>query len=76
MEKLVPFQAHSAWTDWVDHDLIRSRGAPGSDPFGVAPTLNWLRKEASTRGCDIDMQAKNELLRRRTGNIVLFDPVY
>lgn len=28
MEELEPLQAHLAWTNWVDNDLIRRRGAP------------------------------------------------
>lgn len=76
MERLFEFSQKAAWAKWVEEEYRPSRGSPPSDPFGAVPTLQWLRTEIIARGGELDIQAKNILLRRRTAQVVLFDPVY
>lgn len=76
MEKLAPFPEHSAWTAWLDGDFLAMRGSPATDPFSASGILRWLLNEVKARGCQLDVQAKNVLLRRGTQQIVFFDPVY
>ncbi|MEA3004452.1 MAG: hypothetical protein QOH81_3240 [Sphingomonadales bacterium] len=76
MEKLAPFPQHSAWTAWLEGDFQATRGSPATDPFRASGTLHWLLNEIKARGGELDVQAKNVLVRRGTQQIVFFDPVY
>lgn len=76
-EKLDPMTAAQvlAWEAWVIGDWQSNKGAPLTDPFGVASMLNRLRAAAIASRVDLDVRKPdNVMVRPGTSQLVFSDP--
>lgn len=65
----------AAWAAWLS-TWHSARGTPPTDPFGMVAVLHSLGACALATGCEIDLNASNIMVRPRTGEIVLSDPLF